>query len=112
MQLFAIQRIVGRLLTIFSLTMLLPAVISWWYRDGALTPFLAAFSLILIAGLLLWLPVRKLRHEVRLRDGFLIVVMFWVALGISGSVPLFLIEDLSLSLTDSVFEGEGRLEGD
>jgi trk system potassium uptake protein TrkH len=104
MQLFAIQRIVGRLLTIFSLTMLLPAVISWWYRDGALTPFLAAFSLILIAGLLLWLPVRKLRHEVRLRDGFLIVVMFWVALGISGSVPLFLSEDLSLSLTDSVFE--------
>lgn len=104
MQLFAIQRILGLLLALFSLTMIPPAVLSWWFKDGALNSFLTAFLFILASGLLLWFPVRNYKREVRLRDGFLIVVGFWVALGVSGSVPLFLDPDLNISLTDSVFE--------
>ena len=104
MQLFAIQRILGLLLALFSLTMLPPAALSWWFQDGALGSFLFAFLFILTIGVLLWLPVRKFRREVRLRDGFLIVVGFWITLGLSGSTPLFLDHDLKLSLTDSVFE--------
>ncbi len=104
MHLFAIQRILGLLLAVFSLTMLPPAALSWWFEDGALRSFLTAFFLVLAVGLMLWLPVRKIRREMRVRDGFLIVVTFWVALGISGSVPLALDRDLSFSLTDSVFE--------
>ena len=104
MQLLAIQRILGLLLALFSLTMLPPAALAWWFQDGALRSFLAAFLFILAIGLLLWLPVRKFKRDVRLRDGFLIVVGFWITLGLSGSAPLFLDQDLNLSLTDSVFE--------
>jgi trk system potassium uptake protein TrkH len=104
MQLFAIQRILGLLLAVFSLTMLPPAALSWWWQDGALRSFLIAFFLVLASGLALWLPVRNIHRELRIRDGFLIVVTFWVALGISGSVPLAFDEHLSFSLTDSVFE--------
>ncbi len=109
MQLFAIQRILGLLLALFSLTMLPPAALAWWYDDGALRSFLFGFLLVLTVGLLLWLPVRKFRREMRVRDGFLIVVSFWVSLGISGSVPLILDQDLSLSVTDSVFESVSGL---
>ncbi len=109
MHLFAIQRILGLLLAVFSLTMLPPAALSWWFKDGALPSFLSAFFLVLAVGLALWLPVRKIRREMRVRDGFLIVVTFWVALGISGSVPLVLDKDLSFSLTDSVFESVSGL---
>lgn len=109
MHLFAIQRILGLLLAVFSLTMLPPAVLSWWVEDGALRSFLVAFFLVLASGLALWLPVRKIRRELRIRDGFLIVVTFWVALGISGSVPLALDKHLSFSLTDSVFESVSGL---
>lgn len=109
MQLFAIQRILGLLLALFSLTMLPPAALSWWYDDGALRSFLIAFTAVLAAGLMLWLPVRKQRREMRIRDGFLIVVTFWLALGLAGSVPLILHEELYLSVTDSVFESVSGL---
>lgn len=104
MQLIAVQRILGLLIGLFSLTMLPSAMFSWWLQDGALRSFLVAFLFILAIGVLLWLPVRHVKREVRLRDGFLIVVGFWIALGLSGSVPLYLNPDLNLSLTDSVFE--------
>ncbi|MDX1513064.1 MAG: TrkH family potassium uptake protein [Gammaproteobacteria bacterium] len=109
MQLLAIQRILGLLLSLFSLTMLPPALLAWWFQDGALKSFLAAFLFLLATGLLLWMPVRKVKRDVRLRDGFLIVVGFWITLGLSGSVPLFLDEDLRLGLTDAVFESVSGL---
>ena len=109
MQLSAIQRILGLLLALFSTTMVPPMLVSEIYDDGAMQPFIAAFMLILGIGLALWLPVRHSKRDLRLRDGFLIVVMFWVALGLSGSVPLLLSEQPSMSLADAVFESVSGL---
>ena len=100
----AIQKIVGLLLALFSATMLPPIAVSRIYGDESAAPFVVAFLLILGAGLALWVPVRKVRRELRLRDGFLVVVMFWVALGASGSVPLLLADHPELALVDAVFE--------
>jgi len=104
MQLLTIQRILGLLLMVFSTTMLPPAMVSWLYADGAATPFMDGFLLTLIAGILFWLPVRRLRHELRVRDGFLVVVLFWAVLGLVGALPFMLAHDPHMSLTDSVFE--------
>lgn len=104
MQLQAIQRILGLLLMIFSATLLPPVGVSLWYDDGALAPFLNGFAIVLVAGFLLWLPVRTRRRELRLRDGFLVVVLFWLVLGMTGAVPLYLAERPALTLTDAVFE--------
>jgi len=109
MQLLAIQRILGLLLQVFSLTMVPPVIVSLIYDDGALGPFAAGFVSILGLGLALWLPVRTRRTELRLRDGFVIVVMFWLALTLSGSVPLLLADMPSLSVTDAVFESVSGL---
>ena len=105
----AIQKIVGLLLALFSATMLPPIAVSRIYGDESAAPFVIAFLLILGAGLALWIPVRKVRRELRLRDGFLVVVMFWVALGASGSVPLLLAEHPELALVDAVFESVSGL---
>jgi trk system potassium uptake protein TrkH len=40
----------------------------------------------------------------KLRDGFLVVVAFWIVLGLFGAIPLFLSEQPQLSVTDAVFE--------
>ncbi|MDH5572475.1 MAG: hypothetical protein OEY89_11970 [Gammaproteobacteria bacterium] len=77
MQLLVIQRIIGLLLMIFSSTMVPPMVVSIIYLDGSLTPFFDTFAVTLITGIVLWLPVKNQRKELRLRDGFLVVVMFW-----------------------------------
>lgn len=98
------QKVLGLLLVIFSVTMLPPVAVDLIYRDGAAMPFLYAFGVILSAGLLIWLPVMRSRRELRLRDGFLVVVLFWVVLGLSGALPFWLSPQPKLSLTKSVFE--------
>jgi trk system potassium uptake protein TrkH len=104
MQLAVIQRVLGILLSLFSLTMFPPLAISLVSSDGTTIPFLSAFVLILIIGLTLWFPVRNINTELRLRDGFIVVVLFWVGLGIAGSVPLLLAHTPDLSITDAIFE--------
>jgi trk system potassium uptake protein len=83
----AVLRILGILLALFSLTLLPPLALSLIVADGAAPAFAAAFGLTLGAGILSWLPVRHIRRELRLRDGFVIVVMFWTVLSATGSLP-------------------------
>ena len=99
-----IQRIVGLLLVIFSFAMLPPALVGLWYGDGAVVPFMTAFFIMSVGGLALWFPVRKVQRELRVRDGFIVVVVLWVVLGLAGSIPLLLSEHPAISFTDAVFE--------
>jgi len=104
MQLIAVQRILGLLLTIFSITMLPPIAVGLWYGDGALLAFLVAFAFTLGTGLALWLPAASFKVDLRLRDGFIVVVMFWVVLGFFGALPLALADNPHMTFTDAVFE--------
>jgi trk system potassium uptake protein len=104
MQLKVIQRILGLLLIIFSSTLLPPIGIGLIYEDGATLPFFEAFLVIIATGFLLYLPVRDQKKELRLRDGFLVVVLFWTVLGIAGGLPLYFSNIYDISVTDAVFE--------
>ena len=104
-----VQRILGLLLMMFSLTMLPPVLFSLLFDDGAWLPFVEAFALTLAAGVMIWLPVHKLRKELRLRDGFLVVASFWTVLGTFGALPLYLAPVLDLTVTDAVFESMSGL---
>ncbi len=99
-----IQKILGLLLALFSITLAPPALISFFAKDGALYPFVIALLITFTLGLLLWLPVRNKKEELRLRDGFLVVVLFWTVLGLSGAIPFVLAEHPHMSFTDAVFE--------
>jgi len=92
-----------------SITMLPPLFVSWLYEDGAMPPFLLGFALTLIAGFVTWVPVKSFIKDLRIRDGFVVVVMFWVVLGLAGAVPLMLSTQPHLSFTDSLFESMSGL---
>jgi len=109
MQFRAIQRILGLLLMVFSLTMLPPIGIAWFYAEPSAPPFIASMLLVAGAGVALWFPARRARGDLRLRDGFVIVVAFWLALGVTGSVPLLLSDTPDLSVADAVFESVSGL---
>jgi trk system potassium uptake protein TrkH len=109
MQLLVIQRVLGLLLIVFSLTLLPPAWIGWMYDDPDVSPFIQGFLIIAAIGFVLWAPVRYQKQELRLRDGFLIVVLFWVVLGITGAIPLVLSDAIDMSFTDAVFESVSGL---
>jgi trk system potassium uptake protein TrkH len=104
MHLYTVQRILGILLMVFSLTMLPPMVLSFWVADGAQIGFTDAFILTLGLGLVIWLPVRHRRQDLRVRDGFLVVVLFWSVLGLTGSLPFLLADNSNMGIADSVFE--------
>ena len=104
-----VQRILGLLLMMFSLTMLPPIIFSIYYNDNSWLPFVEGFGITLAAGLLFWLPVHRSKKDLRLRDGFLIVASFWTVLGTAGAAPLYFADALSLTFTDAVFESMSGL---
>ena len=72
-----ILRVLGVLLMIYSTTMLPPVAVALYYHDGGHVQFLTAFGITLISGLICWLPVHSSRDELRVKDGFLVVVLCW-----------------------------------
>ncbi|OCA52638.1 Trk system potassium transporter TrkH [Photorhabdus namnaonensis] len=100
----AITRIVGLLVILFSVTMIIPGLVALIYRDGAGRAFSQTFIFALIIGLMLWIPNREQKHELKPREGFLIVALFWIVLGSVGALPFIFSEQPNLSITDAFFE--------
>lgn len=105
MQRTVIQRILGQLLMVFSISMLPPLLVGIYYAEADVyNSFGNAFIATLFTGFLLWLPYRKHHGDLRLRDGFIIVVLFWTVLGTFGSLPLLLSNVVHISVVDGLFE--------
>ncbi|MEP4888702.1 MAG: TrkH family potassium uptake protein [Aliiglaciecola sp.] len=109
MQYRTIIRILGLLVALFSSTMLFPATISLIFEDGSGLPFILAFFLILFTGLAIWYPNRRHRNDLRAKEGFLIVVLFWVVLASFGAFPFLLLDQPSMTVTDAFFESFSAL---
>ena len=105
----AIQRILGLLLVVFSLTMLPPVAVSLHYADGSHGAFLAAFAWLVAVGAAVWWPARRDRRDLRLRDGFVVVTLFWTVLGLAGALPLYISPQPDIGVTDAVFESVSGL---
>lgn len=104
-----VQRILGLLLAIFSVTMIPPWLVGMYYGEGDASSFALGFVIALGMGFLIYWPARHHKGDLKLRDGFLIVVAFWTVLGLFGAVPLYLAEKPDLTLTDAVFESMSGL---
>ena len=105
----AVLRILGVLLVMFSTTMIPPLIISWMSSDGSAGAFFVAYFATVSVGGALWILFRNKARELRVRDGFLIVVLFWTVLAIFGTAPLLLSPNPALSLTDALFESMSGL---
>ncbi|MGL5524455.1 MAG: TrkH family potassium uptake protein [Aeromonas veronii] len=104
MHILSIIRIVGLLVALFSSTMLLPVLVSFIYRDGGGAEFVSSFLVALLIGMLLWFPNRHHKKELRSKEGFLIVVLFWTVLGSVGAVPFIISDAPNMSVPDAFFE--------
>ena len=100
----AIIRILGLLVALFSVTMIPPAFISLLFEDGSGLPFVIAFILSVMIGMVLWYPNRYHKKDLRAKEGFLIVVLFWTVLASVGAIPFILLEQPSMTVTDAFFE--------
>lgn len=105
MQIKTILRLLGLLLMMFSVSMLTPLLINLIFHEKFWLPFVAAFTCTFSTGGILWLSFRTQHQELKIRDGFLIVVLFWFVLCFFASLPfIFAIKHHNHSMTDALFE--------
>ena len=88
----------------FSATMLPPVAVSLFYDDGMHRIFVNAFAITFVIGFVLWVIFFRWRADMRIKDGFLITVFFYLALGIFGALPFLDERGLGLSIPDALFE--------
>jgi len=87
---------------LYSLGFLPSIGVSLLYHDGEWSTFTFSLAITALAGLALWFPNSKYQNELSVRDGFLIVTLFWVILGVIGALPFII--GLHLGVTDAIFE--------
>lgn len=109
MHLAACLRVMSFLLMVFSLSQLPPLAVAWWYDEPAYYPFLVSGAITFFSGFLLFLLTFRNRQELRTRDGFFIVVFFWVVLSIFGALPFMLADSPHTPFVDAVFESASGL---
>lgn len=66
--------------------------------------FMISAMIFLAVGMMVFLPVRNEKRELRLRDGFLIVSCSWLAVVLVGALPFVLMTAPDLSVVDAIFE--------
>ena len=98
-----VLHVLGLVILIFSFTMLAPLLTAFFAHDAAQFAFDESFALTLAAGAALWLGGRRWRRELKVRDGFLLVILVWTSLPAFATLP-FLIYAPGMSFADAYFE--------
>ena len=101
MNLKSILNLFSILILFFSFSYVFPIIVSVIYEDGALHLFLKTLIIVATIGFIGLFFTRKVKNELSQKDGFIIIVMFWVVLSTVGSVPFYL---SGMSAIDSFFE--------
>ena len=97
----AIINLFSILVLFFSFSYVFPIVVSIVFNDNSLYLFLPAFIFVGILGLIGFLLTKGVQRDLSSKDGFVIIVMFWLVLSLAGSIPFYL---SGMSPIDSFFE--------
>ncbi|MBX9585892.1 MAG: TrkH family potassium uptake protein [Gammaproteobacteria bacterium] len=104
-----VLKVLGILIMFFSISMLPPIGVALYYGDGAHEAFVIGFFVTLICGFLCWFPFRGNVKDLKTRDGFLIVTLFWTVLSLFGAIPFVVSKQPMLSFTNAIFESVSGL---
>jgi len=83
--------------------MLLSAIVSFYYDDGATTGIIYAGLLTLAIGSLLMYVTKDHKKEIKKRDGYVVVTFGWLIMAFSGTLP-YLFSGAIPSFTNAFFE--------
>jgi trk system potassium uptake protein TrkH len=108
MRLRAILCILGVIIGSTALSKLPSALLAMALGENTVDVYFASFLLSAAIGAALYWPNRRVRYDLRLRDGFLIVTLTWVSASLVSALPLWL-GPPHLSYADAVFEATSGL---
>ena len=89
------------LVAFFSLSLLIPLVVSFLFNDGSSNIFITTFLVIFTPSVIAWQLTKKNKEEMGVKEGFIIITLFWIVLSLVGSIPFYL---YGMTFIDSFFE--------
>ncbi|SDQ30812.1 TrkH family potassium uptake protein [Flagellimonas zhangzhouensis] len=98
-----IIHIMGLLLLCNGSFMLLAAVASGIYNDGATLDIMLAAIVTMLFGIMAMFYTRGHKKEVKRKEGYIVVTFGWIIMSISGMLP-YLFSGSIPSITDAFFE--------
>ncbi|MGV0005517.1 MAG: potassium transporter TrkG, partial [Candidatus Porifericomitaceae bacterium WSBS_2022_MAG_OTU9] len=106
MQLTRIIFVIGMLVVLYSLIAFLPPMlVSWLLHDGQVQVFRnCLFTSCIFGATLCAIGGRSHNWDMRMRDGIIVVVLFWLTVGSIGTLPFLLQPEPLLSISNSMFE--------
>lgn len=103
-----ISNVLGVTLVILGVAMLTCIPVSLYFQSGDAGAFFMSGAITMIIGILFWKYKFKNNANVNKREGYVIVVLGWVFMGLFSSLP-YLISGAIPSVTDAVFESVSGL---
>ncbi|CAM3793308.1 TrkH family potassium uptake protein [Rahnella bruchi] len=95
----------GFLVFLYSFSMLPPMLVALFDKDRSYFVFLSTFLTFFMVGGLAWLFTKRSGIQLKTRDGFIIIVLFWLLFSLISAMPLWLDDTLGMSFADALFEG-------
>ncbi len=83
--------------------MLISALISWYFNDGAFQGILYSGIITISTGILLQFTTKGFKKQIKKREGYLIVTLGWITMSLSGALPYILTDSIPL-FTNAFFE--------
>jgi len=93
----------GFLLIFNGSFMLISAIVSFFYKDGATEGIFFAGFVTILVGFLLQFSTKGFKKEVKKREGYIVVTLGWILMSLSGTLPYIFTEEI-ISFTDAFFE--------
>ncbi len=100
----SVFRIIGIVMMVVGFSMLPSVLVSFIYDDAEVfLPFLLTMAISGTTGIILAKLCKKHTHQLKVRDGFLIVTLCWIISGILGAIPFMVTESIP-HFADAFFE--------
>ncbi|MFP2513255.1 TrkH family potassium uptake protein [Buttiauxella agrestis] len=93
------------LVVLYSLTMIPPMLLALVEKERSLFGFLYTFIITFTLGSVCWAVTGRSNIQLETRDGFIIIVLFWLLFSVISAMPLWLDDSYNVSLADAIFEG-------
>lgn len=104
----AISNVIGALLVSLGLFMLTALPFSLYYQEGDATAILISAGTTLVVGALSWWYKFRVRENVGKREGYLIVLIGWLAMALFGMLP-YVFSGVLTTSSDAFFESVSGL---
>ncbi len=98
-----ILQMMGILLLFNGGFMLISALVSLYFKDGAVQGIFYAGIITVFIGALLQFSTKGFKKQIKKREGYLVVALGWITMSLSGALPYILTGSIP-SLTNAFFE--------